>query len=132
MEKSVLVDTNVFIELTRRRLDPVSSLRDWAAIDDRNLVTCGMIRLELLRGIRVLRHRQMLESLLDVMINVPTDNRIWEEATDLAWRLDRSGLTLPAQDILIATCAFREDAMVMTLDHHFQNIPGLELIPFPF
>lgn len=49
----------------------------------------------------------------------------------LAWQLDRKGLVLPAQDILIACCARQVGAAVMTSNRHFRSIPELEVIDDP-
>jgi predicted nucleic acid-binding protein len=125
----VLIDSNVYIDLMRAKRDVVNELYRWAG--SRELVLCGMIRLEVLRGIKQPRARQMVSAFMDVMINVPTDNRLWVEATDLAWRLDRNGITLPAPDLLIAASAMRLGAAVMTSDSHFRNIEGLTVIDPP-
>jgi predicted nucleic acid-binding protein len=50
----------------------------------------------------------------------------------LAWQLDRKGLVIPAQDILIACCARQVGAAVMTSNRHFHSIPELEVIDDPF
>ena len=47
---------------------------------------------------------------------------------ELAWRLDREGWRLPAQDILISACALRIGATVFTHDKHFRVVPGLSVI----
>ena len=44
-----------------------------------------------------------------------------------AWVAQQGG-TLPAQDVLIAAHALQTDATVLTLDAHFQKIPGLRAI----
>ena len=62
------------------------------------------------------------------MINVPTDEWLWSEAENLAWQLDRQGTTLPLADIVIACCAKRIGAVVLTHDKHFHDIPGLRTI----
>jgi predicted nucleic acid-binding protein len=59
------------------------------------------------------------------MINVPTDNRLWHSAEQTLWELDRQGVILPLTDVLIACCAQRVGATVLTYDHHFSQIPGL-------
>jgi predicted nucleic acid-binding protein len=59
------------------------------------------------------------------MLNVPLDNKLMAEAESLAWKLDRSGLTLPLPDILIACCARRIGAVLLTHDDHFSLIPGI-------
>jgi predicted nucleic acid-binding protein len=38
---------------------------------------------------------------------------------------------LPAQDILIACCARRIGAVVLTMDTHFSDIPGLRVREWP-
>jgi predicted nucleic acid-binding protein len=90
-----------------------------------------MVRVEVLRGAKLAKTREQLTAFLNVLQNVPTDNRLWEEAADLAWKLDRQGWTIPAQDILIACCARRIGASVLTRDRHFSRIPGLIVRDWP-
>ncbi len=71
-----------------------------------------------------------MAAFFDVSCNLVIDHRVRALATDLAWTLDRSGITLPAQDILIASCAVRSRVPVLTTDRHFNHIPNLEVIPF--
>ena len=61
------------------------------------------------------------------MINVPTDNRLWEEAEQTLWELDRKGMVLPLTDAVIACSAQRVGAVVLTYDHHFSQIPGIRV-----
>ena len=68
---------------------------------------------------------------MDVMINVPSDNRLWSSATDLAWKLVRQGITIPGPDLVIAASALRLGAAVMTSDAHFSRIEGLRVIAPP-
>lgn len=126
MAASVLVDSNVYIGLLRRGVDPVVSLGDW--IGNGDLVICGMIRMEVERGLRVEKIRHRMAGFFDVMINVPTTNNIWEASTETAWLLGRKGITVPAQDILIAESASAIGAAVLTDDRHFSRIPGVRLL----
>ncbi len=123
---SVLVDSNVFIGLLRRSVDPVVVLGEWAGAAD--LATCGMVRLEVERGLRAGRVRDHMRAFFDVLMMLQTGNRTWATATQIAWSLDRRGITLPAQDCLIAACALMADAVVLTDDRHFDHIPGLEVL----
>lgn len=125
MTGPVLVDSNVFIGLLRRGLDPLEILGDW--IGDGDLATCGMVRLEVERGLKIDRVRRRVAGFFDVLINVPTSNKIWEQASETAWILGRSGITLPAQDILIATCAREIGAAVLSDDKHFEEFTGLRI-----
>src|SRR5258708_14419989 len=125
MESTVLVDSCVFITLLKRGLDPALELLKHTDLED--LMTCGMVRMEVLRGLKIPRIKARLTEFFNVRQNVPTDNRVWETSTETAWKLGRSGITLPAQDILIATCAQRMGAAVLTFDRHFEDIPGLQV-----
>lgn len=120
---AVLVDSSFYIALARSGRDPLQALA-YAAVD-RDLAVCGIVRCEVGRGIRQPKVLKQFQAFWDVMVNVPTDNRLWAAAEDLAWRLDRQGTTLPLTDIIIAACALRIDATVLTFDHHFEQIPGL-------
>jgi len=62
------------------------------------------------------------------MINVPTDNRLWIEVEKMAWALDRQGNILPLTDIVIACCALRIGAVVLTFDSDFFRIPGIRVV----
>ena len=125
MNAPVLVDSNVYIGLLRRGLDPAEILGDWIGSGD--LATCGMVRLEVERGLKIEKIRRRVGAFFDVLINVPTSNKIWEQAASQAWTLDRSGITLPAQDILIATSAQEIGAAVLTDDKHFEEFTGLQV-----
>ncbi len=126
MAANVVVDSNVYIRLLRHRMDPVTRLGAWIGAGD--LVICGMVRVEVERGLKVERIRRRLGAFFDVMINVPTSNRVWEQTTQLAWQLDRQGKNLPPQDILIAVSAMAVGAMVLTDDAHFDLIPGITVL----
>lgn len=126
MERSVLVDSCVFIGLLREGRNPGYELSRHAG--DRDLLICGMIRLEVCRGIVQPAIRKRTEQFMNIMLNVRTDNRLWLEATELGWNLDRRGFTLPATDLLIASCAMRVWACVLSYDEYFRMIPGLEVV----
>jgi len=130
MAKSdVMVDANVYIDLLRAKRDAVDILYRWAG--DRNLAVCGMIRLEVLRGVKSLKLSSRLSAFMDVMCNVPSNSSLWSEATELAWKLDRQGITLPGPDLVIAASALRLGASVMTSDAHFSRIDGLRVLAPP-
>lgn len=126
MAANVVVDSNVYIRLLRRRIDPVTHLGSWIGTGD--LVICGIIRVEVERGLKVERIRRRLGAFFDVMIHVPTSNKIWNQTVELAWQLDRRGKNLPPQDILIGVSALEAGAAVLTDDAHFKEIPCLTVL----
>ena len=89
-------------------------------------MTCGIVRCEVARGVRSPRVLQEFQDAWNVMVNVPTDNRLWQEVEGTIWHLDRTiGGALPLTDVVIACCARRIGAVVLTFDQHFQRIPGV-------
>ena len=129
MESEVLIDSNVFINLMKYRGDPAPWLYRWAGT--RNLAICGMVRVEVLRGVKSPKAYRRLNDFMDVMVNVPASNRLWNEAAVLAWKLDRKGLVIPGTDVIIAASAITIGAAVLTSDAHFKRIEGLRVIAPP-
>jgi predicted nucleic acid-binding protein len=122
----VLADSSFYIHALREGRDPLKALALAAAT--RDLAICGIVRCEVGRGIKVPKVLRRFQATWNVMINVPTDNRLWEAVETTAWKLDRSGVTLPLTDLVIACCAQRIGAVVLTYDQHFGRIPGVRAV----
>lgn len=124
--ESILVDSNVFIDLMKRGMDPIRHLLE--QYDSSDLVTCGVVKAEVLRGIKSVKARETLNGFFNVMRFADLNSVAWDEAWNLAWQLDRQGRVLPLTDLAIAICALRSGAWVMTSDAHFDEIPELQVI----
>lgn len=122
----VLADSSYYIRLMREGRDPLRSLALTSAM--RDVAICGVVRVEVGRALRPIERLKKFQAAWNVMLNVPTDNRIWDDVEDLAWQLDRSGMILPLPDLVIAACAKRIGAVVLTYDKHFQKIPGVRAV----
>jgi predicted nucleic acid-binding protein len=125
----VLADSSFYISCLREGRDPLRLLALTAKA--RDVAICGVVRCEVGRGLRQAGLRARFAAVWDVMLNVPTDNRLWTDAEQTAWELDRRGVVLPLTDVVIACCAKRIGAVVLTLDKHFQDIPGVLVIHQP-
>jgi predicted nucleic acid-binding protein len=119
----VLADSSFYLRLLRQGQDPLRALALSAA--SRDLVICGVVRCEVGRALRPQKVRDRFRAFWDVNINVPTDSRLWERVEQTLWELDRQGAVLPLTDVVIACCALRVDAVVLTYDKHFSLIPGV-------
>ena len=119
----VLADSSYYIRLLRQGQDPLRALALAAAT--RDLAVCGVVRCEVARALRPMKVRQQFQAVWDVMINVPTDNRVWQATEQTLWDLDRRGQMIPLTDALIACCAQRIGAVILTYDHHFNLVPGV-------
>jgi predicted nucleic acid-binding protein len=121
----VLADSSFYITTMRQRQDPLKALAVAGAT--RDLAICGVVRCEVGRALKHENTRKRFQEIWDVMINVPTDNRLWAQVEQLLWTLDRAGITVSLTDAVIACCAIRIDAMVLTYDADFGRIPGVRI-----
>jgi predicted nucleic acid-binding protein len=119
----VLVDSCWYIEHLKNRVDPMAELATIAMT--RDVATCGIVRCEVGRGLKDPALLRKFDARWDVMLYVPTDNKLWADAEAMLWRLDRQGMNLPLADVVIACCARRIGAVVLTHDQHFDLIPGI-------
>ncbi len=121
----ILVDSCIYIEHLRAGRDIAQEFAPYAAQYD--LMTCGVVRCEVLRGMRTQKARQALASYFDCLLYVPTLNPVWEAAEELLWQTDRRGFHIPLSDAVIAVCAMKTGAAVLTQDRHFRAIPRLRV-----
>jgi len=128
MPDLILPDSNIYIGALRAGNDPFPALAAAIERDDAELVTCGMVVMEVCRGLRDPKLLERFRERFRIMLFLPSTSQVWERATHLAWALDRQGRTLPAPDLLIAACALHAGAKVYTHDAHFREIPGLHVI----
>lgn len=122
----ILIDSCIFIEHLRAGRDPARVFAPYAQNFD--LATCGVIRCEVLRGMRTPKARAALAGYFDCLLYIPTLNSIWESAENLLWETDRRGFKIPLTDAVIAVCAMKTRGAVLTHDKHFQAIPGLRVL----
>jgi len=122
----ILVDSSYYIRAMRMGQDPLRALT--VAAVTRDLAICGVVRCEVARGLRERRVLERYQVHWDVMINVPTDNRLWGSVEQTLWRLDRQGIILPLPDVIVACCALRLNAALLTHDEHFKRVPGVRTL----
>lgn len=122
----LLIDSCIYIEHLRAGRDPAQVFAPQAQSYD--IATCGVIRCEVLRGMRTAKARAALAAYFDCLLYVPTPNHVWEAAEELLWQTDRSGFKIPLTDAVIAVCAMKTGGAVLTQDKHFRAIPGLRVM----
>ena len=126
MVGSVLVDSCYYITRLKRGFDPAEDFIAWA--DDCDFYTCGVVKIEVLRGLKLKKTYDRVGELMGCMLYVPTGNSIWERAQKLAHDLDRQGIVMQVTDLIIAACALEVGATVLTYDSDFYRVPKLRVI----
>jgi len=126
MKRRILIDSNIYIGFARQGVDPIGELGDRFEMTD--LATCGVVEAEVIRGLRFPKRKQRIIDFFKIIQRLPTPSALWNEVSELAWSMDRKGNVLPLPDLIIAACALRADAAVLTNDQHFHAVPDLTVI----
>ena len=123
-DKAVLPDTCAWIDFFNGRATPLAdSLAH--ALNDRDVITCGVVMYELFQGVRSVKESDMLRTAFSSLRYLEMDRDLWLSAAQISAALRGKGITLPFSDIVIAALANRHDLVVLTVDQHFQMIPDL-------
>lgn len=117
-----LVDSSAWIEFFRPSGNV--SYRDHISrlIDDNEVVICGVILAELLRGTRSDKEYRELEERLSTLSYLETKESLWKEIGKTSHLLLRKGLQVPITDLLIATIALENNLPLLHRDKHFKLI----------
>jgi predicted nucleic acid-binding protein len=126
MAARALVDSSFYIDRLRAGDDPLEELA--AASDDWEILTCGVVKTEVLRGLKFKNANRRMTDAMNCMIFLQTTASVWDRVIRLAWELDRVGKFMQVTDLIIAASALEADAAVLTLDSDFRRVPGLQVL----
>ncbi len=120
----ILVDTSAWIFALRK--NPFAKLKSRIGhlLEVDEIITMGMIKLELLGGTKTKEEFDRLKTRLDALYEISTAAKLWSFAAQLAFDLQRKGLTIPYTDILIASAAIQSEAIILHADSHYDLIAG--------
>ncbi|MBI5802166.1 MAG: PIN domain-containing protein [Verrucomicrobia bacterium] len=113
-----LIDSSAWVEFLRRKGD--SAVKQTVARllqADRAAFTCP-IRFELLGGVKP-DEEDDLEQAFALSHHFPFEQEDWREAATLERQLRAKGLTIPRNDLFVATVAVRLGIPVLCRDAHF-------------
>ena len=118
-----LVDTSVWVDFFRGVASIKELLMKLLARD--RIFTAGPVLFELLQGIKSSEEReQVKEALLSVnFLEISPED--WEGATLISRELRSKGITIPMTDLLLAQLAKTHDLEIISLDPHFDHVPGI-------
>jgi predicted nucleic acid-binding protein len=120
----VLVDSSIWIEAARRNGDLRVKVALEALLDESEAAWCGPVKLEVLGGARK-EERAAMEHFFAVIPYVPMREEAWNHAKQLAWRVRDTGLTVPWNDILIASIGLKLCCRIYAHDKHFDAMAPL-------
>ena len=122
LNRAYLIDTSVWIFALRKQFNPFIKEYVDQLLKDHIVLINGMIKLELLGGVKTEKEFNRLKSRLDALEEIEIDTSAWEIAYRIAFNLRQSGITVPYTDILIASSAIKSNAILVHIDKHFDMI----------
>lgn len=125
----VLVDTSAWIALHRHDGDPSIQLALRGLLDAFEATLCGPVEMEFLGGARP-EQRERLQAWCNILPYLRNDQTLWRKAAGNFSQLRSKGITVPWNDVLIATLALEQDCRVFAADQHFDAMApvlGLKL-----
>jgi predicted nucleic acid-binding protein len=128
MPTHVMLDTSIWTRALRRvGGDPVVRSRVERLIAASEAAWCDIVLLELWAGVRDDVERRHLTKLSAAVRRLPITDEVWSLAFRVADVGRSSGVTAPANDILIFACARHHGATLEHRDDHFVRLAALPL-----
>lgn len=126
----ILVDSSVIIDYLRGKEPKLRALMSVLPV-----TVCGIARAEVLCGSRDAAHRQSLLTVLSAFPVTIIPDSLWTNIGDNWAALRAGGVTVPFQDLTMASVAIANDVELWTRDAHFGHIqrilPALRLFQEP-
>jgi predicted nucleic acid-binding protein len=116
----LLIDSSIWVRYLRRGADPamVLQVRNW--LDAGRVATTDVIKLELLPACRSEQEYLRLNTTLDALHCLSSEDTVWSTASWNGFALRRVGVIVPAMDLLIATVAQQFGVELAHMDHHYE------------
>ena len=110
----ILADTNIIIDFWRSPHELTARI-----FETEDVAICGVVKAELLHGARSSEDcLRILHALADFPC-VDMEKSDWDSLGSHLYRLRVHGVSVPFQDVIIATLALSHGASVWTNDKHF-------------
>lgn len=113
----ILIDTNILVAVLRGKDAKVAAL-----VKSHPVAACGVVRSELLHGVRNSVERTRVIALLATLGNFAIDEPLWDEVGDNLALVRSNGIAASFQDIVLATLAINKKIEFWTRDADFQLI----------
>lgn len=123
----ILPDTCAWIDFFRGKQTSLAQALEQSLVSS-DVQTCGIVLFELLQGIKSPREEEQVQNALLALPQMEMTRNLWMKAGKLASLLRTKGQILPLSDIIIAAIALEHDCAVLTIDRHFEVVPGLKVL----
>jgi len=119
-----LVDSSVWIEYLRPKGSSDIKERVRTILQKEEMISCGIIVVEILRGARNEKDFESLSESLMSLPQIPIDDAVIERASRWGFLLDRKGKVVSTTDLIIASAAYKK-ARLLHSDRDFNTIASI-------
>lgn len=123
-----LADTCAWIEYFKPGPSILKNLLENLLLNGRVFV-CGPVLYELTQGLKSAKERSAVMDALQSLDYIEMTDSLWVKAGELSSTLRKAGKTIPFSDVLIAIVALENNLSVVTIDKHFRDVKGLNVLP---
>jgi predicted nucleic acid-binding protein len=113
----ILIDTNILIDYFRG----VDTILDNLLEQDEPAI-CGIVLAELLHGVDLNRHRELIDEAVQDFKWIHIDDSLWQALGNNLNHLRKNGVNIPFQDAVLATLCIEKNIPIATGDGHFEKI----------
>lgn len=127
MPNRLFPDTCAWIDFFKARQSSMAEQLEEVLVHG-EVVTCGVVLFELIQGIKSAREESLVLNAFQALPHAEMNGKLWIKAGRLSSALRKKGVTLPLSDIIITTLALEHKCPILTIDRHFDAIPGLTIV----
>jgi tRNA(fMet)-specific endonuclease VapC len=125
-----LPDTNVWISLLKNPGGKLEAMVRSQPVEE--IFLCSVVKAELWHGAEKYgnhaRRRRALEMLFAPFVSLPFDDAAARHYADIRHQLEIQGRVLGPNDLKIAATARTHGLTLVSADHEFSRVPGLDLV----
>ena len=115
-----MIDTNIIVDFWKTGNEKIKSI-----IVKYPIYICGVVKAELCYGAKNDDDLFLILKSLSSFPEIDIQHRLWESIGINLFKLRTNGITVPFQDVIIATIAIENSLKVWTNDKHFENIQSV-------
>jgi predicted nucleic acid-binding protein len=126
MKSDILVDTSAWIDYFNKPESETGRTVE-QLLRTGKAALAGIVLTEILQGAKI---KTEFDAILESMLALPlleSSLTTWIEAGRISFALRKKGITIPTTDLIIASLVLENNCSILTLDPHFQKIPGVKI-----
>jgi predicted nucleic acid-binding protein len=116
----IFADTSILVDYLKARNPDINII-----FENEDIAICGVVLAELIHGIKSDKEKTKILNSINELQWINIDEILWKEIGINLNLLKKNGLSVPFQDVIIATVCIKHDLFLFSHDKHFERIAGI-------